>query len=127
MRGKLGGNLATLQVSDVLVDFGAAGKFTGSGAVQRSKDDTGLGTAEFVLHTDRLDLKSLHSRMKSTRIAGDIKLANAGNTQTLIAQLAESGMRLDARATLADNLLTIEQARAGRRHRQASTWPAAPA
>ena len=111
MRGKLGGNLAMLQASDVLVDFGAAGKFTGSGAVQRSKDDTGLGTAEFVLHTDRLDLKSLHSRMKSTRIAGDIKLANSGNTQTLIARLAESSMRLDARATLADNLLTIEQAR----------------
>ncbi len=111
MRGTLGGNLAMLQASDVLVEFGAAGKFTGSGAVQRSKADTGLGTAEFVLHTDRLDLKSLHSRMKSTRIAGDIKLANSGNTQTLIARLAERSMRLDARATLADNLLTIEQAR----------------
>lgn len=111
MRGKLGGNLAMLQVSDVLVDFGAGGNFTGSGAVQRTAADTGLGTAEFVLHTDRIDLKSLHSRMKTTKIAGDIKLANAGTTQTLIARLAESGMRLDARATLADNLLTIEQAR----------------
>jgi translocation and assembly module TamB len=111
MRGKLGGNLNALQVSDVLVDFGVAGKFTGNGAVARTKDETGLGTAQFVLHTDRLDLKSLHSRMKATKIAGDIKLANAGNTQTLVAQLAESGMRLDARATLADNLLTIEQAR----------------
>jgi translocation and assembly module TamB len=110
MRGKLGGNLAALRVSDVLVDFGAAGKFTGSGAVERTKADTGLGTAEFVLHTDRLDLKGLHSRMKATSIAGDIKLANAGDTQTLIARLAESGMRLDARATLADNLLTIEEA-----------------
>jgi translocation and assembly module TamB len=110
MRGKLGGNLAMLQASDVLVDFGAAGKFSGSGAVQRNKADTGLGTAEFVLHTDRLDLKGLHSRLKATRIAGDIKLANAGKTQTFIARLAESGMRLDARATLADNLLTIEQA-----------------
>lgn len=111
MRGKLGGNLASLQVSDVLVDFGAAGKFTGSGAVERTMADTGLGTAEFVLHTDRLDLKGLHSRMKATRIAGDIKLANAGDTQTLIARLADSGMRLDARATLAGNLITIEQAR----------------
>ncbi|MES2759555.1 MAG: translocation/assembly module TamB domain-containing protein [Pseudomonadota bacterium] len=110
MRGKLGGNLAALQVSDVLVDFGVAGKFTGTGAVARTAQDTGLGTAEFVLHTDRLDLKSLHSRMKSTKIAGDIKLANAGDAQMLIAKLADSGMRLDARATLADNLLTIEQA-----------------
>jgi translocation and assembly module TamB len=111
MRGKLGGNLAALQVSEVLVDFGAAGKFSGSGAVQRTKADTGLGNAEFVLHTDRLDLKALHSRMKATKIAGDIKLANAGATQTLIARLAESALRLDARATLTNNLLTIEQAR----------------
>ncbi|MFC0132254.1 hypothetical protein CR105_15875 [Massilia eurypsychrophila] len=110
MRGALTGNLATLRVSDVLIDFGAAGKFTGSGAVARTIEDTGLGTAEFVLHTDRLDLKQLHSRMKATKIAGDIKLANAANQQILIAKLAESGMRLDARATLADNLLTIEQA-----------------
>ncbi len=110
MRGALAGNLATLRVSDVLIDFGAAGKFTGSGAVARTMQDTGLGTAEFVLHTGRLDLKQLHSRMKATKIAGDIKLANAGNQQILIARLAESGMRLDARASLADNLLTIEQA-----------------
>jgi translocation and assembly module TamB len=110
MRGNLKGNLVSLQVSDVLVDFGMAGKFTGSGAVERTKADKGIGTAEFVLHTDRLDLKSLHSRLKTTKIAGDIKVANSGATQTLIARLAESGMRLDARATLADNLLTIEQA-----------------
>ena len=111
MRGDLKGNLAALRISDVLVDFGAAGKFTGSGSVARTKADTGLGSAEFALHTDRLDLKALHSKMKSTRIAGDITLANAGTTQTLSARLVDSGMRLDARATLADKLLTIEQAR----------------
>ncbi|WLI89575.1 translocation/assembly module TamB domain-containing protein [Massilia sp. R2A-15] len=111
MRGKLGGSLAQLDISDVLVDFGAAGKFTGSGAVARTSDDKGIGTAEFVLHTDRIDLKSLHSRMKSTKIAGDIKLSNAGNSQMLIAKLAESGLRLDARATLENNLLTIDEGR----------------
>jgi translocation and assembly module TamB len=111
IRGQLGGNLAMLRASDVLLDFGVAGRFTGSGAIERGKDDTGIGKAEFVLHTDRLDLKSLHSRMKATRISGDIKLANAGRRQTLIARLIESGMRLDARATLADKLLTVEQAR----------------
>ncbi|MDL2357353.1 MAG: translocation/assembly module TamB domain-containing protein [Pseudomonadota bacterium] len=110
MRGTLAGNLAALQVSDVLVDFGAAGKFTGSGTVARTADNKGIGSAQFVLHTDRLDLKSLHSRMRSTKIAGDIKLANAGATQTLVAKLADSGLHLAARATLAANLLTIEQA-----------------
>jgi translocation and assembly module TamB len=111
MHGQLGGNLAMLRASDVLLDFGAAGRFTGSGAVQRGKDDTGLGKAEFVLHTDRLDLKSLYSRMKATRISGDIKLASAGNSQAIVARLIEDRMRLDVRATLADKLLTVEQAR----------------
>ena len=118
MRGTLKGNLAALQVDDVLIDFGAASKFTGRGAVARTGQDTGKDTgkdtgsdrAEFALHTDRLDLKLLHSRLKSTRIAGDIQVTNAGATQTLTARLAESGMRLDARARLADNRLTIERA-----------------
>ena len=110
MRGKLEGSLSALQMTDVLVDFGVAGKFTGAGTVARTAEDKGIGTAEFALHTDRLDLKMLHSRLKSTSIAGDIKVANAGATQTFTARLAESGMRLDALATLTDNLLTVERA-----------------
>ena len=108
---KLGANLAALRISDVLVDFGAAGTLTGSGSIARTPADSGIGTAEFALHTDRLDLKRLHSKMKSTKIAGDITLANAGTTQTLNAHLLDSGMRLDARASLADQLLTLNQAR----------------
>ncbi|MBC7453228.1 MAG: hypothetical protein H7335_05915, partial [Massilia sp.] len=108
---KPGANLAALRISDVLVDFGAAGILTGNGSLARTPADSGLGTAEFALHTDRLDLKLLHSKMKSTRIAGDITLANAGTTQTLTARLLDHGMRLDARASLADQLLTVNQAR----------------
>jgi translocation and assembly module TamB len=111
MSGQLQGNLSALQIGAVLIDLGAAGKFTGSGSVQRSPADTGLGTAAFTLHTDRFDLKAIHSRLKTTAIAGDIRLANAGNTQTLSAQLAERGMRFEAEATLADNLLQVQQAR----------------
>jgi translocation and assembly module TamB len=111
MRGKLSGTLTELDIRDVLVDFGGAGKFTGSGVVARTKADTGLGTAEFVLHTDRLDLKGLYGKLNTTHIAGDIKVANAADTQMLIAKLADRGMRLDAHASLANNVLTIEQAR----------------
>ncbi|MDB5960996.1 MAG: hypothetical protein JWP59_2290, partial [Massilia sp.] len=50
-----------------------------------------------------------------TRIAGDIKVANAGDTQMLIATLADRvagrSLKLDARAALENNVLTIEQAR----------------
>ena len=120
MRGNLAGSLSQLDISDVLVDFGGAGKFTGSGVVARTKADTGLGTAEFVLHTDRLDLKGFHGKLNTTHIAGDIKVANAGDTQMLIANLSDAGLRLDARASLDNNLLTIEQARlaAGQRRRR---------
>ena len=111
MRGALSGSLDQLDISNVLVDFGAAGKFTGSGVVARTKDDKGLGTAEFVLHTDRLDLKGIHGKLNATKIAGDIKVANAGNTQMLIATLADRGLKLDARAALENNVVTIEQAR----------------
>ncbi|MBA4094987.1 MAG: hypothetical protein C0489_13005, partial [Candidatus Accumulibacter sp.] len=54
-RGQLGGDLNAMRISDVLLDFGAAGRFTGSGSVQRGKDEKGPGTANFALHTDRFD------------------------------------------------------------------------
>ena len=115
MRGSLSGTLAQLNIRDVLVDFGTAGKFTGDGVVARTKEDKGLGTAEFVLHTDRIDLKGLHGKLNATSIAGDIKVANAGDTQMLIANLSDrlgkQSLRLDARAALQNNVLTIEQAK----------------
>jgi translocation and assembly module TamB len=110
MHGAMSGNLSALVFDDALIDFGGAGKFTGKGSLARQEEQLGLGTANFVLHTDRLDLKQLHSRMKSTKIAGDIRLANFGQTQTLTAQLVEAGLRLDADATLANNLLQIKKA-----------------
>ncbi|UOD32842.1 translocation/assembly module TamB domain-containing protein [Massilia violaceinigra] len=111
MRGELKGNLSALEIGAVLIDLGEAGKFTGSGTVARSADEKGLGTAGFALHTDGIDIKRIHSSMKSTRIAGDITVANEGSTQTFTAKLVEAGLRLEAKATLADNVLTVQQAR----------------
>jgi translocation and assembly module TamB len=111
MRGQLGGNLNALNIADVLVDFGAAGKFTGSGAVQRKEGDTGLGSADFTLHTDRLDVKELYSSMKATKIAGDITVSNRGDTQTLVTSLVDSGLKLTATAALTNNILTLQEAR----------------
>ncbi|MCC6069509.1 translocation/assembly module TamB domain-containing protein [Massilia sp. GCM10020059] len=111
MRGRLGGTLAAMQIDDVLVDLGAAGKFTGGGAVQRGPDEKGIGGAQFKLHTDRINLKALYSTMKATAIAGDIQLASTGDIQTFGAQLSQRGMRLDAQATLAKQVLDIKRAR----------------
>ncbi|WP_332879330.1 translocation/assembly module TamB domain-containing protein [Massilia sp. S19_KUP03_FR1] len=111
MRGALSGNLNALNIADVLVDFGDAGKFTGSGGVQRKEGDAGLPAADFTLHTDRLDLKQLYSSMKSTRIAGDIRVSNRGDTQTLETSLVDAGMKLTASAALKNNILTLVDAR----------------
>ncbi|SHH63928.1 translocation/assembly module TamB domain-containing protein [Massilia sp. CF038] len=110
MRGELTGTLDALRIGGAVIDFGNAGKFAGSGAVDRNASDAGLGSASFVLHTDRLDLRQIHSSINRTAIAGDIKLASSGKTQTLSAHLVEAKMRLDAEASLADNLLQIKQA-----------------
>ncbi|MBQ5940706.1 translocation/assembly module TamB domain-containing protein [Massilia sp. AB1] len=111
MRGQLGGSLDALQVSDVLMDFGAAGRFTGVGGVERGKDEKGLGTARFTLHTDRFDLKGIHGSMKPTAIRGGIQVTNEATRQTLQANLADKGMRLAALATLENNVLTLREAR----------------
>lgn len=110
-RGQLGGDLTTMRISDVLLDFGAAGRFTGSGSVQRDKDEKGPGTANFALHTDRFDLKGIHGSMKPTKIAGDIAVANVGNVQSLDVRLVEAGLRLTAKARLENNAVTLSDAR----------------
>ncbi|TFW29226.1 translocation/assembly module TamB domain-containing protein [Massilia horti] len=111
MRGRLGGNLSTMRVSDVLLDFGAAGKFTGSGSVQRGPDAKGLGTAQFALHTDAFDLKQVYSSMKPTKITGDLRVSSFDETQGFEVQLADRGLRLAANATLKNNVLDVQQAR----------------
>jgi translocation and assembly module TamB len=111
MRGQLGGNLSAMRLADVLVDFGKAGKFTGSGSVEPGTGKPGAATASFVLHTDRLDLRQIHGSVKATSIAGDIKLATAGDTQTFDLQLTDAGLRLAAHATLKNNVLALREAR----------------
>lgn len=111
MRGQLGGNLASMKISDVLLDLGGAGRFTGSGSVERGPDEKGLGTARFALHTDRIDLKQIHGSMKKTAIAGDVVVANTQDTQTLNVNLLDAGMRLVAEAALKNNVLDVREAR----------------
>ncbi|MGJ7916065.1 translocation/assembly module TamB domain-containing protein [Massilia sp. LXY-6] len=111
MRGQLGGNLSSMKIGDVLLDLGGAGRFTGSGSVERGPEEKGIGTAQFALHTDRLDLKQLHGSMKKTAIAGDLRIANTQDTQTLNVNLVDAGMRLVAEAALQNNVLSVREAR----------------
>ena len=110
-RGQLGGSLDAVRISDVLLDFGAAGKFTGTGGVQREKDEEGIGTARFALQTERFNLREVHSAMKPTAIKGSIAVTNEATRQTLEANLLDAGLRLAALATLENNVATLKEAR----------------
>lgn len=109
--GRLDGTLTASLLDKVLLDLGPAGKFSGGGKIQRSGPEAGIDHAVFKLHTDRIDLKSLHTSINKTAIAGDITLASTPKQQTLHAALADKGLRLDLQATLADALLQLHQAR----------------
>jgi translocation and assembly module TamB len=102
----LGGKLSALQISGLVVDLGEAGTIKGSGSFTPAKEG-----ARFALHTERLDLKALHSSMRSTRIGGDIQLSGDEKAQALVVQLAQDGLKLGAHATIAGGLVQLERAR----------------
>jgi len=109
--GKLAGTLTASTLENVLLDLGQAGRFTGGGHVKRSGPEAGIDAAQFTLHTDRFDLKNIHSSINKTAVAGDITLASTPTKQTLDARLAQDGLRLDLQATLANAMLQLHQAR----------------
>jgi len=107
---RLGGTLTATTLESALIDFGNAGKFTGSGKLDRDAADAPIGKAQVTLHTDKIDLQHIYSSINSTRIAGDIMLDSDGKTQTLRAKLGEAKLRLDVEATLADSLVQLRKA-----------------
>jgi translocation and assembly module TamB len=109
--GRLDGTLTASLLDNVLLDLGPAGKFTGGGKIQRSGPEAGIDAATFKLHTDRIDLKNLHTSINKTAVAGDIILTSMPKKQELSAALADKGLRLDLKATLADAMLQLHQAR----------------
>jgi translocation and assembly module TamB len=118
---RLDGDLAAMRFDDLLLDLAAAGKFTGSGNLGNpgnpGKKSDGAQAA-FTLHTDRIDLHAIDTRLNQTAIAGDIVLGGTDGAQTLTAALAQGeggagllpSMRLDLDARLADGLLQLRQA-----------------
>jgi translocation and assembly module TamB len=108
---RLGGTLTVATLDHLLVDLGAAGRFTGAGRIERTGPEGGIETADIRLHTDRIDLHAIHGSAKPTAIAGDIAAKSTGPVQTFDVALAERNVRLDAHARLKDALVTIERAR----------------
>ncbi len=102
----LGGKLTALELTGLVVDMGEAGTIKGSGSLTPS-----VQGARFALRAERLDLKALHSRLRSTRIGGDIALRGDEKTQSLVVQLAQGELRLGAQAGMAGGVVQVERAR----------------
>src|SRR5450830_260200 len=107
---RLGGTLTATTLESALIDLAAAGKFTGSGKLDREAADGPIGSAHLSLHTDSINLQQVYSSINSTKIVGDIVLDSDGKTQTLRAKLGEAKLRLDVEATLADSLVQLRKA-----------------
>ncbi|WP_025916061.1 translocation/assembly module TamB domain-containing protein [Herminiimonas sp. CN] len=101
---QLDGTLQAANIQDIVFDFAAAGRTSGSGSI---KD----GLAAFALHADKIDLKAIDSKLNRTAIAGDVTLSAPGGRQVLTARLGQERYQLAVDATLADGLLQLQQAR----------------
>jgi len=102
-RARLGGTQDAARLSGVVLDFGKAGQFTGSGSATKA------GQA-LVLHTARFDLKGISSRMNATRLSGDIALSDKENSQKVDARLGQDRLRLDLLATKSDSIVHLQEA-----------------
>src|SRR6185295_3086230 len=65
------------------------------GGTLAGKGELRAGSAQFDLQVAELDLRALRSSLRSTRLAGSLRLA-AGEKQTLQGTLEQDGMRISA-------------------------------
>lgn len=84
-----------------------AGKISGAGHYAD-------GALELALRTDRLDAKRLDSRMRATRMAGDIEMRHANGRQNFSLALAEplkrNNLIVSAHAQLANEKISVDRA-----------------
>jgi translocation and assembly module TamB len=97
------GDLAALRLHGIELDLGAAGRFTGSGSGSQRAVALDLDTRNF-------DLRGMHGRLKSTRLAGAIRLGLEGAAQTLRVDLSQQGYRMRLEAVHRDNAVEVKTA-----------------
>jgi translocation and assembly module TamB len=105
LRAVLRTDLATVQLTDLRVDLGAAGSLAGSGTLAP-------GHVALALKTSRLDLARLHGRLRATRLAGRIELAGGGESQSVTAEFAEGELRIALAAERRGDTVTLRDVRA---------------
>ena len=81
-----------LRVTTLALDLGDAGQFAGSAAL------TAQGV-ELTLTTSDLNLRGVHANLRATRLAGTLQAKVAEESQSLVADLRESGVQVQLDAT----------------------------
>lgn len=110
LSGSIRDKLNTASLDEVVIDLGGAGRFTGGGKLLY-KNPAAAESAQFALHTDKLDLRRIHSSLHPTSLAGDISLHGTAKQQTLTARLAQKELQLELQALLTASKLQLQQAR----------------
>jgi translocation and assembly module TamB len=108
---KIGGTLTVTTLDDVTLDLGAAGRFDGSGRIQRADIAAGIDAATLALTTAKLDLHGLHGALHPTKAAGTITMGSTGARQTVTIHLADANLKIDAQAVTDGAQLLVKQAR----------------
>jgi translocation and assembly module TamB len=103
LRSAFAGGLESLALSDIQLDLGEAGRFAGSGTLQQQHLRLDLSTSTFNLH-------GVHSKLKPTRLAGDLHLGLASDAQSLQAVLEQRNYHIRVDAAQRDAVVEIKQA-----------------
>ncbi len=100
---------ADIALSEVALDLGDGGRFTGSGGVKDRALDLDLATGN-------LNLRGMHARLNPTHLAGQFTLGGDVESQRLKLALGQPGYRMRLAATLRDRVAVVDEAyaRAGR-------------
>lgn len=92
-----------LVLSQIELDLATAGQFAGTGSIANERVEFALGTRNF-------DPNGVHSKMRTMRLAGDIRLHGDVQSQQLEAALRHHGIRFHLDASHRDNAVELRQA-----------------
>lgn len=89
-----------LRLSDARFDLGSAGAAAGSVDIEP-------GRIELALDVRDLDLRGIHSRLRSTRLAGSIGMNGETDRQRITADLREGDLQFEGEAEIAEERIRV--------------------
>ncbi len=103
LAARFAGSGERIDLSDLRLDLGTAGTFTGSGRIENQ----GL---ELTLNTKAFDPRGTYSTLRAMKLSGDIHLSADATNQALKTDLRFQRYRLQLEGRHQDDVVTIEQA-----------------